>query len=243
MIAALESKKAGGSLAEAGGTPPISARGIGRDFAGPAGILRVLHGLDFELRPNEIVSVVGASGSGKSTLLHILGCLDRPTAGRLAVEGQETSHLSDRQLAALRGRHIGFVFQFHHLLPEFTALENAAIPMMVAGKPLDLSLKEAGRLLEMVELSPRAGHKPAELSGGEQQRAAIARALANSPRILLADEPTGNLDSKMGGAVIDLLWRLSSETGLAMVIVTHNREVAARAGRMLELREGKLWPA
>ncbi len=243
MIAALESRKPGGTPAAAGVTPLISAQGIGRDFAGPAGTLRVLHGLDFELRPNEIVSVVGASGTGKSTLLHILGCLDRPTAGRLSVEGQETSHLSDRQLAALRGRRIGFVFQFHHLLPEFTALENAAIPMMVAGKPLEQSLKEAGKLLEMVELSPRSGHKPAELSGGEQQRAAIARALANSPRVLLADEPTGNLDARMGGAVIDLLWRLSRETGLSMVIVTHNREVAARAGRMLELREGKLWPA
>lgn len=221
----------------------IQAQGIGRDFAGPAGALRVLDGLDFELWANEVVSIVGASGSGKSTLLHILGCLDRPTRGTVQIEGQDTSRLNDRQLAALRGRRIGFVFQFHHLLPEFTALENAAIPMMVAGRPRDQSLKEAAKLLEMVELSPRAGHKPAELSGGEQQRAAIARALANSPKILLADEPTGNLDSKMGGAVIDLLWRLSRETGLSMVIVTHNREVASRAGRMLELREGKLWPA
>ncbi len=223
--------------------PLIQARDIGRDFVGPAGMLRVLHGLDFELKTNEIVSIVGASGSGKSTLLHILGCLDRPTAGRLAIEGQETSHLNGRQLAALRGRHIGFVFQFHHLLPEFSALENAAIPMMVAGKPREQSLREAGRLLEMVGLSSRAGHKPAELSGGEQQRAAIARALANSPRVLLADEPTGNLDARMSGAIIDLLWRLSRETGLAMVMVTHNREVAARAGRMLELKDGKLWPA
>ncbi len=223
--------------------PLIHAQGIGREFAGPGGSLRVLHGLDFELKPGEIVSVVGASGSGKSTLLHILGCLDRPTSGRLLLGGQDTSLLSDRQLAGLRGKRIGFVFQFHHLLPEFTALENAAIPMMVAGQPLDQSLKEAARLLEMVELSPRAGHKPAELSGGEQQRAAIARALANSPGILLADEPTGNLDNKLGQAVIDLLWRLSRETGLSMVIVTHNREVAARAGRMLELREGRLWPA
>lgn len=222
--------------------PLIQAQGIGRVFAGPGGTLRVLGGLDFALEPSEMVSIVGASGSGKSTLLHILGCLDRPTEGRVVIEGQETSGLGDRQLAALRSRRIGFVFQFHHLLPEFTALENAAIPMMVAGQPLGKSLKEAERLLEMVELGHRAGHKPAELSGGEQQRAAIARALANSPRILLADEPTGNLDSKMGGAVIDLLWRLSRETGLSMVIVTHNREVAARAGRMLELKDGKLWP-
>jgi lipoprotein-releasing system ATP-binding protein len=221
----------------------IKAQAIGRDFAVPSGSLRVLQGLDFQLGAKEIVSIVGASGSGKSTLLHILGCLDRPTAGQVIIEGQDTRLLNDRQLAALRGKRIGFVFQFHHLLPEFTALENAAIPMMVAGKPLDQALKEAERLLDTVELGHRAGHKPAELSGGEQQRAAIARALANSPRILLADEPTGNLDPRMGGTIVDLLWRLSRETGLAMVIVTHNREVAARAGRMLVLREGKLWPA
>jgi len=221
----------------------IQANGVGRDFAGPGGTLRVLDGLDLDLAPNEIVSIVGASGSGKSTLLHILGCLDRPSRGRVAVEGQDTSRLSDRQLAELRARSVGFVFQFHHLLPEFTALENAAIPMMVAGKPLDRALEEAARLLEMVELSQRSGHKPAELSGGEQQRAAIARALANAPLVLLADEPTGNLDSRMGRSVIDLLWRLSHQEGHSMVIVTHNREVAARADRMLELKDGKLGPA
>ena len=220
----------------------IKAQAIEREFIGPAGSLRVLSGLDFEIGYHQTVSIVGASGSGKSTLLHILGCLDRPTHGRLWVEGQETSVLDDRQLALLRSRHIGFVFQFHHLLPEFSALENVAIPMMIAGRPLEESLAEAQRLLAMVDLSPRSEHKPAELSGGEQQRVAIARALANSPRVLLADEPTGNLDRRMGGAIIDLLWRLGQETGLSLVIVTHNWEVAARAEKTLELKEGRLWP-
>jgi len=225
------------------GQDRIQARGIGRDFAGPGGMLRVLDGLDLTVAGNEIVAIVGASGSGKSTLLHILGCLDRPTRGAVLVEGRDTSRMADRELARVRNSRVGFVFQFHHLLPEFTALENAGIPMLVAGRPLEAALARSRELLEQVEMGPRIHHKPSELSGGEQQRVAIARALALSPAILLADEPTGNLDAKMGGAVIDLLWRLKAGAGISMVIVTHNREVAARADRVLELREGRLWQA
>jgi lipoprotein-releasing system ATP-binding protein len=221
----------------------IQAQGIGRDFAGPGGKLQVLDGLDLQVAGNEIVAIVGASGSGKSTLLHILGCLDRPTRGAVLIEGRDTSRMPDRELARMRNSRVGFVFQFHHLLPEFTALENAGIPLLVAGRPLDQAMSRARELLEQVELRPRMHHKPSELSGGEQQRVAIARALAASPAILLADEPTGNLDAKIGGTIIDLLWHLKDKAELAMVIVTHNQEVAARADRVLELREGRLWTA
>jgi len=221
--------------------PLISAQGIGRDFEGPGGRLTVLNGVDLEIRPGQAVAIVGASGSGKSTLLHILGCLDRPSRGRLLIEGQDTGTLNDRQSAVLRNKRLGFVFQFHHLLPEFTAQENVAIPMMIAGVPAAQALERSARLLDMVELYRRAEHKPAELSGGEQQRVAIARALANSPRMLLADEPTGNLDSHMGRAVADLLWRLHQESDISLIMVTHNRELASRADRIFELKEGKLW--
>lgn len=223
--------------------PLISAQGIGRDFEGPGGRLIVLNDVDLDIHFGRALAIVGASGSGKSTLLHILGCLDRPSRGRLIIQGQDTGSLNDRQLAGLRNRCLGFVFQFHHLLPEFTAQENVAIPMMIAGLPAAQAFEKAAGLLELVELSHRAEHKPAELSGGEQQRVAIARALANSPRVLLADEPTGNLDSQMGRAVADLLWRLHQEAGISLVMVTHNRELASRADRILELREGRLWPA
>jgi lipoprotein-releasing system ATP-binding protein len=219
----------------------ISAAGLEREFPAPGGTLRILRGLDLDVGPGESVAIIGASGCGKSTLLHILGCLDRPTRGRLAIAGRDVSALPPSQLAAIRNSTVGFIFQFHHLLPEFTAAENAAMPLLIAGEPLAAALERGAALLERVGLAERARHRPAELSGGEQQRVAIARALANGPRAVLADEPTGNLDRQSGQAVADLLWDLNRSLGMAMVVVTHNPAVAARADRTLELKDGKLW--
>ncbi|MCU0607752.1 MAG: ABC transporter ATP-binding protein [Candidatus Edwardsbacteria bacterium] len=220
----------------------IRAAGIERCFPSRPLPLRVLKGADLSLRPQETVAIVGSSGSGKSTLLHVLGCLDRPDGGTLSIDGHDTARFGERELAAFRNRTIGFVFQFHYLLPEFTALENAAMPLLIAGLPRKRALAIAEQLLLEVGLAERLEHRPSELSGGEQQRVAIARALANSPSLILADEPTGNLDHASGELVADLLWRVNADRKVALVIVTHNHEIAARAGRVLELRDGRLSP-
>jgi lipoprotein-releasing system ATP-binding protein len=201
--------------------------------------LRVLKGIDLSVIEGEILAIVGASGAGKSTLLHILGGLERPTAGEVRFEGRNIFTLSERELAAFRNRNIGFVFQFHHLLPEFTALENVAMPAMIEGGGFESVRKRSAMLLEEVGLSSRLEHKPAELSGGEQQRVAVARALMNQPKLLLADEPTGNLDTVNGRALNDLLWNLCKSRRQTLVIVTHNAELASRAHRVIQIVDGK----
>ena len=221
--------------------PIIKARGISRTFNPAAKPLTVLQGLDLEILPGETMAITGASGSGKSTLLQILGCLDRPTTGQVNINGQETSRLSDHELASLRNASMGFVFQFHHLLPEFCAWENVAMPLLVRGQSLVQAEATSRKILGGLGLEERAGHRPNELSGGEQQRVAIARAVVNRPLVLLADEPTGNLDRATGQNVVQLLWELNQNTGIALVIVTHNQEIAQRAQRTLELKDGKLW--
>ncbi len=219
----------------------IDATNIGRIFKAPKGDLKVLSGLTLTIGKGETIAITGASGSGKSTLLQILGCLDRPTSGQLTIDGRETAGLSDHELASLRNKSMGFVFQFHHLLPEFCAWENVALPLLVRGQSLGSAEGTSRKILRDLGLEERAEHKPNELSGGEQQRVAIARAMAARPLVLLADEPTGNLDRATGQNVAQLLWDLNQNTGIALVIVTHNQEIAQRAQRTLELKDGKLW--
>jgi lipoprotein-releasing system ATP-binding protein len=202
--------------------------------------LRILDGVEIQVLAGEAIAVIGASGAGKSTLLHLLGLLDRPTSGAVLLEGQNVSDLSARQLAAVRNGRIGFVFQFHHLLREFTALENVMMPMLIAGTPRRDAKQRAAELLGQVGLTARATHKSSELSGGEQQRVAVARALANRPAVLLADEPSGNLDTHTSAQLHDLFFRLREEHGVALVLATHNRELAARTDRILEVRDTQL---
>lgn len=202
--------------------------------------LEVLRGIDCVLHAQETVAVVGASGVGKSTLLHVLGTLDRPTAGTLHYGDRDVTRLDDRQLAAVRNQQVGFVFQFFHLLPEFTAVENIALPALVAGEAAGRALAAAHRLLDAVGLAARARHRPDQLSGGEQQRVALARALVNEPAVVFADEPTGNLDAESGRGVLDLLWELHAAQGTTLVVVTHDPSVAARADRVLHMVEGRL---
>jgi len=221
--------------------PVVEARGLSRTYPGVSGgDLHILRGLDLVLHPGEAVAIVGASGSGKSTLLHLLGVLDRPTAGSVRVGGVETAALDDDEAAALRNRRIGFVFQFHHLLQDFSALENVMMPALVQGHSPASAKATATRLLQQVGLGDRLGHKPAELSGGEQQRVAVARALVNRPLVVLADEPTGNLDVSTSTQVQEVLFELKERYGVALVVVTHNRELASRAERILRLNEGVL---
>lgn len=207
---------------------------------GDGGLLTVLDGVSLQVEQGEMVAVVGASGAGKSTLLHLLGALDRPTSGRVVISGAALDGLDDESLAALRNRKVGFVFQFHHLLREFNAQENVMMPLRIAGWGLSESQRRAAELLERVGLGGRMTHRPAELSGGEQQRTAVARALATDPAILLADEPSGNLDHANAERLHDLLDELSRDLEIAMVIVTHNRALASRADRVLLLEDGKL---
>lgn len=206
----------------------------------------VLHGVDFEAGHGEFVAVVGASGSGKSTLLHVLGLLDAPDRGQILLDGRRIDRLGDRRRDELRNRTFGFIFQSYHLLPELTALENVLSPLMIRHGVLAYTARrasltaEARRILERVGLGHRCGHKPSELSGGEMQRAAIARALSGRPSILLADEPTGNLDAATGQSVLDLLRDLNREEGLTMIMVTHDPQVAAQADRVVRLTEGRI---
>lgn len=202
--------------------------------------LEVLRSVNIEIESNKISVIVGASGAGKSTLLHIMGGLDRPDSGEVFFNDQNIFDLSDDKLARFRNKNIGFVFQFHHLLPEFTALENVSIPGMITGKSLTAASKTAIELLEAVGMKERTNHKPAELSGGEQQRVAVARALANNPDIILADEPTGNLDSENSEAVHRILIDLRDKMGKTFVIVTHNPGLVSLADRVYEMKDGKI---
>jgi len=223
--------------------PVLEAIGVTKGYRGGDGsLLRILDGVELTVPPGEMVAVVGASGAGKSTLLHVLGALDRPDAGEVRVVGRTTLGLSDPALATLRNRSIGFVFQFHHLLREFSALENVMMPLRIAGVAPAEARERAAALLERVGLAARQSHRPAELSGGEQQRTAVARALATRPALLLADEPSGNLDVRNAERLHDLLAELTRETGVGVVVVTHNRSLAARASRVLQLAEGRLRP-
>jgi lipoprotein-releasing system ATP-binding protein len=204
--------------------------------------VEILKGLDLEVAQGETVAILGASGVGKSTLLHMVGALDRPSAGRVLVAGQDIFQLDERSLAAFRNRNIGFVFQFHHLLPEFSALENVMMPALIARRDRKDARERARALLAEVELSHREEHRVSELSGGEAQRVAVARALVLEPSLLLADEPTGNLDERTGGKVHDLMLRLNAELGLTTLVVTHNERLAAGLKRRLRLVDGKAYP-
>lgn len=202
--------------------------------------LEVLKGVDLEISKGEIVSIVGASGAGKSTLLHLLGTLDKPSSGEIFISEKALHKMSDKQLAQFRNEHLGFIFQFHNLLPEFSALENVSIPAFIKGVAQDAAQERALELLDRLGLKERAQHKPNQLSGGEQQRVAIARALMNEPKVIFADEPTGNLDSKNARALHDLFFKLRDDFGQTFVIVTHNEELAKMADRMLVMKDGKV---
>ena len=223
---------------------PLTAEGVSKAFrAGDGTDLHILKEIDFTLASSEAVAIVGASGAGKSTLLHLLGALDRPSAGAVLLGGRDVANLSDEDLADVRNRHVGFVFQFHHLLGEFSALENVMMPALISGVDMSTARDRARGLLMDVGVDHREGHKPRQLSGGGQQRVAVARALVNEPLVLLADEPSGNLDSETSGRLHDLLFDLKEKRGLSMVIVTHNQDLAARADRELVLESGGLQPA
>ena len=220
--------------------PALRLEGVGRSFKQGRASLDVLRGCDLTIRPGEIVALVGPSGSGKSTLLHIAGLLEKPGEGKVWVGGEEAGQLGDDRRTALRRKYLGFVYQYHHLLPEFSALENVVIPQMVAGIRRGTARDKARGLLAKMGLEKRADHRPGQLSGGEQQRVAIARALANDPHLLLADEPTGNLDPHTAAGVFDELMRLVRESNLAALIATHNPDLAKRMGRVVTLRDGVL---
>jgi lipoprotein-releasing system ATP-binding protein len=223
--------------------PLVEAHGLAKSYRTVAGEVPVLRELELEVAEGEMLAIVGASGVGKSTLLHVLGTLDRPDAGSLRVAGEDVLSLSEQRRCVFRNRTLGFVFQFHHLLPEFSALENVAMPLLIAREPAREARGRAGRLLEEVGLGERASHRPGALSGGEQQRVAVARALATGPRALLADEPTGNLDRATGERLHATLRALNRERGLTLVIVTHNENLASACDRVLRLEGGKLAPA
>ena len=222
----------------------LEARDVVKEYRGGDGaLLRVLDGADLSVHRGEMIAIVGASGSGKSTLLHVLGALDRPTRGEVLLAGTRVAGQDDETLAALRNRTVGFVFQFHHLLREFSALENVMMPLRIAGWAPAAARERAEGLLERVGLGGRLGHRPTELSGGEQQRAAVARALAADPAVLLADEPSGNLDHANAERLHALFATLARDLALGLVVVTHNRSLAQRADRALVLDEGRLVPA
>jgi lipoprotein-releasing system ATP-binding protein len=220
--------------------PLVQVSGLEKNYQTARGTLNLFHGLDFEVATGEMVAIVGQSGAGKSTLLHILGALDAPSAGTVICASTNVAQLSQREAAAFRNREIGYVWQFHYLLPEFTALENVAMPLLARNVRRREALAVAANWLREVGLEDRGEHRPGELSGGEQQRVALARALVNHPRLLLADEPTGDLDETTAGRVFDLIERLHATHGLTSIMVTHNLELAARSSRVLRLEGGRL---
>ncbi|HEX2113828.1 MAG TPA: ABC transporter ATP-binding protein [Alphaproteobacteria bacterium] len=223
--------------------PALELVGIVRSFRQADAPLEILRGASLQIRAGEAVALVGPSGAGKSTLLHIAGLLEHADAGDVLLAGQSCNNMGDAERTAMRRKYLGFVYQFHHLLPEFSALENVMLPQMVAGVPRGDAKKRARELLATVGLAPRETHRPARLSGGEQQRVAIVRAIANAPRVLLADEPTGNLDPHTADGVFVELMRLVRSTGLAALIATHNPELAKRMDRVVTIREGLIVPA
>jgi lipoprotein-releasing system ATP-binding protein len=219
----------------------IEARDLVKSYrGGDGGVIHVLNGVNLDVARGEMVAIVGASGAGKSTLLHVLGALDRPTRGRVTIAGEVVEGRSDEELAALRNRKVGFVFQFHHLLREFSALENVMMPLRIGGATIRSARSRAEELLARVGLSGRMHHRPSELSGGEQQRTAVARALAADPAVLLADEPSGNLDHMNAERLHELFAELARDLEIGMVVVTHNRSLAQRADRALLLEDGRL---
>ncbi|MEX2156122.1 MAG: ABC transporter ATP-binding protein [Gemmatimonadales bacterium] len=219
----------------------LAARGLRKVYAGGDGQpLEVLRGVDMEVRRGEFVAIVGSSGAGKSTLLHLLGALDSPSAGDIWLDGSRYADLDARGAAELRNRKLGFVFQFHHLLREFSALENVTMPLLIAGTTLRQARSRAEEVLSEVGLAGRMSHRPAELSGGEQQRCAVARALVHDPNVVLADEPSGNLDHANAERLHEMFFRLAREYETAVVVVTHNRQLAGRADRVLWLEDGRL---
>jgi lipoprotein-releasing system ATP-binding protein len=220
--------------------PVLRLVGVERHYSDAAGKLTILSGANLAVYPGEMVAIVAPSGAGKSTLLHIAGLLERPDGGDVHISGRSTGTLPDAELTAIRRLHIGFVYQFHHLLPEFTALENIMMPQLIRGIDRRIANQRSMQLLAYMRVKERASHRPAELSGGEQQRVAIARAVANAPRLLLADEPTGNLDPSTSGHVFDGLTQLVRASKLAALIATHNIDLAARMDRRITLKDGKV---
>jgi len=222
-------------------SPLYSLRGLGKDYHGPGEAVRVLGRIDLDIAAGESVAILGSSGSGKSTLLHILGALDVPSRGTVEFSGRDISALKQSESAELRNKDIGFIFQFHHLLPEFTTLENAAMPGLIAGMAKEEAFEKARQALGLLGLEQRLHHRVTTLSGGERQRAAIARAVLLGPKALLADEPTGNLDETTGQRVGELLANLNAELGMTLVVVTHNHNLAQLMGRRMELHGGELF--
>ena len=220
--------------------PVLSLRGITRTYVTGRGELTVLRGVDLDVMPGEIVGLIGPSGSGKSSLLHAAGLLERPTDGTVMIDGEDVGALDERARTRIRLNHIGFVYQFHHLLPEFDARDNVALPIRIAGRPQAEARQMAEAALGALGLAERVLHQPAQMSGGEQQRVALARALANQPRLLLADEPTGNLDPTTSQTVFEALQKLVKDTGVAALIATHNMELAGHMDRVFALKDGHL---